>query len=193
MNEFEQENKQMEKPEKQENGLMRETYDWIESCLYAFVVILLIFTFFVRNATVFGYSMEPTLQPNDRLIVQQIGYDDPQYGDIVVVDRSQTEEDTLIKRVIGKPGDIIYIDFQTGEVWRNDQLLDEPYINEPTLSQYDVQFPVTVPEGHLFVMGDNRNHSSDSRLASIGMIDCRRVAGKAIFRFLPLQKVGPLS
>lgn len=167
-----------------------EVYEWLESCVFAIVVILLIFTFFFRSATVSGSSMVPTLHNGERLILRQIGYNDPQYNDIVVVDRTQHGEPPIIKRVIGKAGDEIDINFRTGSVYRNGELLEEPYINEPTTSQHDVVFPVTVPEGCLFVMGDNRNNSADSRMSEIGMIDLRRIMGKAIFRFLPVNKIG---
>lgn len=167
-----------------------EIYEWIESCIFAIVVILLVFTFFFRSATVAGYSMVPTLHDGERLILRQVGYNDPQYGDIVVVDRTQNDEPPIIKRVIGKAGDEIDIDFRSGDVWRNGELLAEPYINEPTTTQHDVEFPLIVPEGTLFVMGDNRNNSMDSRMSEIGMVDLRRIMGKAIFRFLPINKIG---
>lgn len=170
-----------------------DVYEWVESCVFAIMVILLIFTFLVRSATVSGSSMVPTLHNGERLVLQQVGYNDPQYGDIIVVDRTQNEEPPIIKRVIGKEGDVIYIDFETGDVWRNDELLEEPYINELTYTSHDVEFPVRVPAGCLFVMGDNRNASADSRVGSIGMIDLRRVMGKAIFRFMPINKIGVVS
>lgn len=167
-----------------------EAFEWLESCVFAVVLILLVFTFFFRSATVTGSSMVPTLIDGQRLVLQQIGYNDPQYGDIVVVDRTQNEQPPIIKRVIGKAGDEIDIDFQTGLVYRNGEKLEEPYTNEPTTTQYDVQFPIIVPEDTIFVLGDNRNHSADSRDQEIGMVDLRRVMGKAIFRFLPLNQIG---
>ncbi len=172
---------------------MGELYEWVESALFAVVVMLTIFTFFVRPATVDGSSMVPTLHNAERLVLQQIGYNDPQYGDIVVVDRTGKGEPPIVKRVIGKGGDTIYINFETHEVWRNDELLDEPYINEPTSNQFDIQFPIEVPRGTIFVMGDNRNHSLDSRSSEIGMVDLRSVMGKAIFRFFPFNKFGGFS
>ena len=111
----------------------------------------------------------------------------------MVIDRNTQEESNLIKRVIGCAGDVIDIDFQQGVVYRNGEALDEPYINEPTFLQMDVEFPVTVPEGCIFVMGDNRNHSDDSRDSEIGMVDTRRVMGKALFRFFPLDRIGGIS
>ena len=137
--------------------------------------------------------MAPTLHDGDRLILMQAGYNDPQYGDIVVIDRAAHGQPPIIKRVIGRAGDEIDIDFETGQVRRNGQMLDEPYLNEPTLTRRDVEFPVTVPEGSVFVMGDNRNHSADSRTREIGMIDLRRVMGKAVYRFLPAGRAGEID
>ena len=171
---------------------MAAVYEWVESCVFAVAVILLIFTFAARTATVSGPSMLPTLRDGDRLLLVQAGYHDPQYGDVVVIDRSQKGEPPIIKRVIGRAGAEIDIDFGRGEVRRNGQLLEEPYINEPTFAQRDVTFPLTVPEGRLFVMGDNRNHSADSRTSEIGLVDLRRVMGKAAFRFFPPGAAGKL-
>lgn len=191
MEEFEQdETTGIEAADAEKKGGIGEVFEWLESCIFAVVVILLIFTFLFRSATVSGSSMVPTLHDGERLILRQIGYNDPQYGDIIVVDRTQHGEPPIIKRVIGREGDEIDINFQTGDVRRNGELLDEPYINEPTVTQRDVEFPVVIPEGCLFVMGDNRNNSADSRMTEIGMIDLRRVMGKAIFRFLPIRKIG---
>ncbi|WP_079988318.1 signal peptidase I [Anaerotruncus rubiinfantis] len=178
--------------EKRKNA-MNELYEWIESSVFAVILILLVFTFFVRTAFVSGSSMVPTLHDGERLILQQIGYTDPQYGDIIVIDRTQSDEPPIIKRVIGKEGDLIDIDFENGVVVRNGKVLDEPYVNEPTLTERDVEFPVEVPEGTLFVLGDNRNHSADSRTQDIGMIDLHRVMGKAVFRFFPLGNAGAIT
>ena len=174
-------------------GAVAEVYEWVESCVIAVGVILLIFAFAARTATVSGPSMLPTLRDGDRLLLVQAGYHDPQYGDVVVIDRSQKGEPPIIKRVIGRAGDEIDIDFESGQVRRNGQTLDEPYLNEPTLTRRDVKFPVTVPEGSVFVMGDNRNHSADSRTREIGMIDLRRVMGKAVYRFLPAGRAGEID
>lgn len=171
----------------------REIYDWAESCVLAVVLILLVFVFVVRTATVSGSSMVPTLHDRDRLLLQQIGYTDPAYGDIIVIDRTHSGEPPIIKRVIGRAGDVISIDFTIGAVYRNGERLSEAYINEPTATERDVIFPATVPEGRLFVMGDNRNHSLDSRASEIGMVDLRAVMGKAIVRFFPLDQIGGIN
>lgn len=168
-----------------------EVYEWVESCVLAVVCILLLFTCLARTATVSGPSMMPTLQNGDQLLLLQAGYHQPQHGDIIVIDRTQSDEPPIIKRVIGCAGDEIDIDFSSHEVRRNGELLKEDYINEPTALSYDVTFPVTVPDGAVFVLGDNRNHSMDSRAGEIGMVDLRRVMGKAVFRFIPLDQFGP--
>ena len=168
----------------------RELFDWVESCVDALVLILLAFVFLVRTATVSGSSMVTTLHDRERLLLWQAGYHDPQYGDIVVVDRTGTGETPVIKRVIGRAGDRIDIDFSAGEVRRNGELLDEPYIYEPTHAFRDVDFPAVVPDGTVFVLGDNRNHSLDSRDSSIGMVDLRQIMGKAVFRLYPFEAAG---
>ncbi len=178
--------------EQQENPLL-ELYEWLESGIVTVVGMLLLFTLIVRPATVNGPSMMKTLHDGDRLILQQAGYHDPQYGDIVVIDRTGTGEPAIVKRVIGRAGDTIDIDFTAHTVRRNGELLDEPYVNEPTELGYDVEFPVRVPEGCIFVLGDNRNNSLDSRASEIGMVDVRRVMGKAVFRFFPFGKIGGVS
>lgn len=166
-----------------------EAYDWVEAFVTALLIIVLVFGFVARSATVIGQSMEPTLHEGDRLLVL-MSLSEPDYGDIVVIDRSTRGEPPIIKRVIGKSGDTMFIDFGEREVWRNDQKLDEPYINEPTAEAGDVKFPVRVPEGAVFVMGDNRNHSLDSRTTEIGMVDTRKIMGKAALRFYPLDAAG---
>lgn len=180
----------LNEPDNESNAI--ELYDLLETCAVAISLLLLIFVMLLRTSTVSGPSMQPTLNDGDKLILQQWGYDDPQYEDIVVVDRTPTAEPPIIKRVIGRAGDVINIDFLTGQVWRNGELLDEPYIYDYTYMSLDVVFPVTVPEGTVFVMGDNRNHSLDSRSTQVGMVDLRRIMGKAVFRIFPLQELGPL-
>ncbi len=179
-------------PREQQPDTLKEAFEWMDSFMGVLVPLMLLMALVGRPATVFGVSMMPTLYEGDRLFLQQIAYE-PQVGDVVVIDRNTQEESNLIKRVIGCAGDEIDIDFQEGIVYRNGEPLDEPYINEPTFVKMDVEFPVTVPEGCVFVMGDNRNHSDDSRDSEIGMVDTRRVMGKALFRFFPLNRLGGIS
>jgi signal peptidase I len=111
-----------------------------------------------------------------------------EYGDIIVITQPWEKNVPIIKRVIAVGGDVVNIDFNTKEVFVNGEKLDEPYIAEPTRLYYDVSFPLTVEEGKLFVMGDNRNNSLDSRSSRIGLVDERYVLGKAVFRLYPFNK-----
>lgn len=112
---------------------------------------------------------------------------------MVVIDSYTDYGKLLIKRVIGMEGDVIDIDFQTGVVYRNGQPLDEPYTAEPTYLSEGVAFPLTVPDGMLFIMGDNRNNSKDSRSPEIGCVSARDVLGQAVLRLTPFDKFGAIS
>ncbi len=160
-------------------------YEWLDSPIYAVILILLIFAFVFRVVGVSGRSMEPTLGDGDWLTVSAVT-PEIKAGDIVVVTQPNSFNEPLIKRVIAKGGDIIDIDFERHTVTVNGVLLDEPYIAEPTVRRGDFTYPITVPDGKLFVMGDNRNNSSDSRFESVGLIDERYVLGVANFRIFPL-------
>ena len=155
------------------------------SAVYEFADILvsaLLVTFLIG---VEGTSMVPTLQENDRLLVSSRQYE-PQYQDIVIVTQPNAFHEPIVKRVIATEGQKVDIDFEKGIVYVDDKALDEPYVNAPTLTKEGVEFPVTVPEGHIFVMGDNRNMSTDSRSPMIGFIDVRYVLGKVEGRITPL-------
>lgn len=169
----------------------RETLEWYDALAVAVAVIALVFTFAVRIVQVDGSSMYPTLQNGERVLIGT--FMQPDYGDIVVIDSYIPYGKPLVKRVIGKAGDTIDIDFDAGIVYRNGQALDEPYIAEPTRTYESVDFPITVPEGCLFLMGDNRNESKDSRDAEIGCVDTRDVLGVALWRVLPLNKIGAVE
>lgn len=160
-------------------------YEWLDSLVFAFITILLVFTFAFRVVGVSGESMVPTLQNGDWLAVRAVNTSVDR-GDIVVITQPNSLNEPLIKRVIAVGGDTLDIDFITGEVFVNGERLDEPYIAEATRRGFDTSFPLTVPEGCLFVMGDNRNNSLDSRSSTIGFIDERYVLGVAEFRFFPV-------
>ena len=160
-------------------------YEWLDSLVFAFITILLVFTFAFRVVGVSGESMVPTLQNGDWLAVRAVNMS-VERGDIVVITQPNSLNEPLIKRVIAVGGDTLDIDFITGEVFVNGERLDEPYIAEATRRGFDTVFPLTVPEGCLFVMGDNRNNSLDSRSSTIGFIDERYVLGVAEFRFFPV-------
>ena len=163
--------------------------EWYEALISAALVLVLIFSFFFRIIQVDGSSMVPTLVNGDKLIVWGAGYE-PQRGDVVIVDSYTAYGKPLVKRVIAKGGDTVSIDYATGTVAVNGEVLQEDYIAEPTYLGYDVQFPYTVPEGTVFVMGDNRNQSLDSRSTYVGCIDERDILGKVLVCFMPFTDFG---
>jgi signal peptidase I len=149
--------------------------------------------FFFRAALVRGSSMEPTLRDGDCIFVQTAGYHQPRQGDIVAIRAKDRQGKHLIKRIIAREGDTVQIDFEAGMVFVNGQLLEEPYINEATTLSGDIPFPVTVPPGCFFVLGDNRNHSQDSRSSALGFVPLKDIEGRAVFRFAPLSRFGPIE
>ncbi len=166
-----------------------ELYEWFHAAVYAVVCVVLIFTFFLRTAQVSGKSMLDTLQDQDRLMISRFFYT-PRRGDIVVITKPNLDNEPLIKRIVATGGQTVDIDFEYGIVYVDGKALDEPYIKEPTNLKLDVQFPVTIPEGSIFVMGDNRNHSRDSRDSSIFTVDERYILGKVILRIMPFAGFG---
>ena len=163
--------------------------EWYEALISAALVLVLIFSFFFRIIQVDGRSMVPTLTHGDKLIVWAAGYT-PQRGDVVIVDSYTVYGKPLVKRIIAKGGDTISIDYDAGTVTVNGELLQEDYIAAPTYLGYDVQFPFTVPEGTLFVMGDNRNMSTDSRNSYVGLVNKNDIIGEAWLCTWPLNHFG---
>ncbi len=176
----------------QEQKREQSLLEWYEALVFALVILVVVFSFFFRIIMVNGSSMAPTLSPSDRLVVWAAGYT-PERGDVIVVDGYIDYGKPLVKRIIAMGGDTVDIDFANGVVSVNGQILEEPYIAEPTHNSYDVSFPLTVPEGTVFVMGDNRNASNDSRSTAIGCIDERDIMGKVVFRFSPVDRIGGIQ
>lgn len=166
-----------------------EVYDWIQCLVAALVFCVLLFVFFVRLVDVNGSSMYPTLENRDKMVVSNLFYS-PKQGDIIVFRKDSYKEEALVKRVIAVEGQTVKIDFVNGIVYVDGVALDEPYIAEPTYNQIDFNGERTVPEGCIFVMGDNRNDSTDSRDDRIGMVDTRMVIGKVLFNIFPLNHFG---
>lgn len=162
-------------------------FDITDSVKGAVLVVFLVFALVFRAVGVDGGSMNPTLQNKDWVGVAG-AVTEFEYGDIVIINQPWRRNVPIIKRVIAVGGDTVNIDFEKNEVYVNGIKLDEPYILEPTRLSYDVQFPLTVDEGKLFVMGDNRNDSIDSRSSEIGLIDERYVLGKALIRIYPFEE-----
>jgi len=168
-----------------------ELYDWVEAGMVAIVCVVLIFTFVARVAAVSGVSMSPTLIDGERVIVTRIGYT-PSVGDIVVITAPTELNEPIIKRIIAVGGQSVQIDFWEGQVFVDGVLLVEDYISDPTFLYYDLDFsqPVEVPIGRIFVLGDNRNASWDSRSSQIGMVDERYIMGYVLYRITPFDRIG---
>ncbi len=165
----------------------REVYDWIQCLITALIICVMIFVFFIRVIDVVGTSMLPTLQHGNKMLVSGFLYK-PKYGDVVVFKADSYDPDkALVKRVIAVGGDDINIDFDKGIVYVNGEPIEESYINELTKTKLDFIGPKEVPEGCVFVMGDNRNASTDSRDSRIGMVDSRLILGKVYFVLFPLD------
>lgn len=177
----------MQENPKEKLSLKLEIYDWMQCIVVALVACILIFTFVGRIIGVDGGSMLPTLEDGDKIIITNL-YTKLEYGDIVVLTKREFSREPIVKRVIATEGQTVDIDFKAGEVRVDGVLLDEPYINAPTTRQLDVSFPVTIPEGCIFVMGDNRNKSTDSRASTIGFVDTRCVLGKAVNIIWPTSR-----
>ena len=167
----------------------REIYDWIHCLSIALIICVVIFAFFVRLIDVRGTSMNPTLNNGDKMLVSGLFYS-PKAGDVVVFKKDEYDpERALVKRVIATEGQVINIDFDNGIVYVDGEAIQEDYIMEPTTNKIDFIGPQTVPEGCVFVMGDNRNASTDSRKTEIGMVDSRLILGKAYFVIYPLSQM----
>ena len=163
-------------------------YDWMQSIVMVFLVVIFLLTFVGRTMGVQGHSMMPTLHEGDRMIVRSIFYT-PERGDVVVLSRHDFEDGAaLVKRVIALAGDVVDVNTQTGLVYLNGRPLTEPYTNGPVLEAGDMVYPFTVPPGHVFVIGDNRNHSSDSRHSSLGPVDEREIVGRLIAVIMPFNR-----
>ncbi len=167
---------------KTDNKIIPAIYDFASIMLSALVAVTLIFTFGFKISTVNGSSMFSTLRDGDRLLISARDYNIEQ-GDIVIISQPNAYEKVLVKRVIAKGGQTVDIDIPQGAVYVDGELLSEPYLNVKTKTLGDgFSYPVTVPEGKLFVMGDNRNESADSRYAGVGFIDERYIVGEAFYR-----------
>ena len=166
--------------------LGEEIKDWVISILIAVVLAFFIRYFIVELYMVEGPSMRPTLQNGERLVVNKFIYrfKDPERGDVLVFRFPKDPSRDFIKRVIAVPGDTVEI--KDGRVFVNGQLMNEPYILERTRGSYPL---ATVPAGHIFVMGDNRNNSEDSRFPDVGFVPFELIKGKAVVIFWPVDRV----
>ena len=174
----------------QQESMRVDLYEWIQSLMTALVICMAIFIFIIRVIDVSGSSMFPTLHDGDKMLVSNLFYT-PHAGDVVVfkTDRYDPKR-ALVKRVIATEGQEISIDFDRGIVYIDGLPVEEDYIAELTKTKLDFIGPQTVPEGCMFVMGDNRNASTDSRKKEIGMVDQRMLLGRAYYVIFPLSDTG---
>ncbi len=183
---------------KKKKSAIKEIFDWVVSIASAIAIVLILHIFIFVQVTVSGSSMDPTLKDKDRLIAVRFMYE-PEYADIVVVDpylkegtvkgKTMFNRVLYIKRVIATGGQTI--DLRGGKVYIDGNLLEEDYIAD-TVKTYtqSMQMPVTIPEGSVFVMGDNREWSKDSRDKTVGIVRNVQLVGKAVFRLFPFDKFG---
>ena len=165
----------------------RGAYEWVQALVCSVLTVVLIFTFVVRIVRVSGESMRETLQDQDMLVVLNNWLCGTyEQGDIVILQRDDFYGgEPIVKRVIATEGQTVDIDFDAGVVYVDGTALEEPYTREPTWTQEGTEFPLTVPEGRIFVMGDNRNDSDDSRDSALGPVDTRCVLGRALLLAVP--------
>ena len=171
--------------------------DWIETIVMAFVIVTVVFTFAARVVTVDGASMEPNYYDGDRVLVTSLA-GEAKAGDVVIIVHAL--EETLIKRVVATEGQVVDFDNELGELIVDGQVVNgEVYgtRNGITFAPENVgdtmDFPQTVPEGCVFVLGDHRDDSTDSRKLSVGMVDRRNILGRVVFNLYTRSKIGPVG
>lgn len=174
----------------QGSSITEQAYEWAESIVFALAAVVLVFTFIFRTVSVDGTSMQNTLQNGDRVIICNFNYS-PKQGDIVALYAKNLRK-PIIKRVIALGGQTVNIDYARSKVYVDGKEYDAP-IKETMHQMGNVKLPAKVPQGCVFVMGDNRNVSLDSRYVEVGMVDVKYIVGHAIFRILPLNSFGLLQ
>lgn len=172
-----------------------DLYFWMQALAMALIFLILTFTLVGRVIRVEGSSMLPTLHENDLMLLQSVAYT-PKQGDVVVLRKSSFMPVPIVKRVIAVGGQHVTVDYANHCVYVDGVALDEPYINEimrdpvsPLLTVLDVD----VPQGSIYVMGDNRNHSSDSRDERLGTVDTRYILGRALWVLVPFGHFGAIE
>jgi signal peptidase I len=175
-----------------------ELYEWLQMFLGCVVAAVVLFNCVARLTRVDGGSMDTTLQHGEIMLIWSLGYT-PKQGDIVVLNKTSvllpdwTEPRAIVKRVIATGGQTVDVDYSTGAVYVDGRPLDEPYLHEEMRRPGPPSMQEThweVPEGSIFVMGDNRNYSTDSRDSLLGAIDTDYILGKAVLALWPLDRFG---
>ena len=169
----------------------KEALDWVVSIALALIIALVIRKYIFTLVKVDGPSMNPTLTHGDTLFTRRIMYT-PEVGDIIIFRPPNSPKTPYVKRVIALEGQTVEIDPITGAVTVDGKTYDEPYIQEPIRRMGDMEYPFTVPEDTVFVLGDNRNNSHDSRDSDVGAVPVKNIIGKAQIRLLPVSTFGSL-
>lgn len=193
---------QPDEPEEKSGGPGADLFEWLQMLIGCVLVAVVLFNCLARLTRVEGGSMENTLEEGEMMLLWTLGYQ-PRQGDIVVLNKTAWETEqilhdrAIVKRVVAVGGQTVDIDYGTGTVYVDGVPLDEPYIKE------EMYFPARdpmmqgthweIPEGSIFVMGDNRNHSTDSRHVQLGPVDTGYVLGKAVFALWPMDKFGAVT
>lgn len=180
---------------KKKKSAKREALEWVQAILIAVVIAFLVRTFLMTVVRVDGESMMDTLHHNERLIVWKLGYE-PETDDIIIFHPRCNPKSYYVKRVIALEGQTVYIDYDENAVYVDGEKLDEPYIRQHDADPLEVksfETEWTVPEGCVFVMGDNRNNSSDSRNSDVGFVTKESILGKVLVRFWPFNKIGTVK
>ena len=185
--EVETENAEQKDDKKEKKNWKETLFKDLRDILIIVCSFMLVYVLFFRVVVVVGDSMNDTLVDGDRLLlISNLIYGEPERGDVIVASEDGFRNgEPIIKRIIATEGQTVDIDFSTGKVMVDGVVLDEPYISSPTIDNGGMTFPMTVPEGCVFVMGDNRCNSLDSRSTQIGCIDERDIVGRAIFILIP--------
>ncbi len=178
--------------EEEATSIISIIFEWANAIIIGLIFVVFLMTFVFRQVTVDGTSMTDTLQDGDRLIISNFMYK-PQYGDIVVISHGEKYNEPIIKRVIATEGQSLSINYETGAVSVDGVILDEDYIKGMTVElKRPIEIPEKIPEGYVFVMGDNRQGSLDSRSTDIGLIPVENIIGKAEFRYYPFDAMGSI-